>query len=132
MTALSILGIIPQPPVLKPQGEVIYQGRNLLSLREKELRKLRGGKIAMIFQDPSTALNPVYTIGDQLREVAEIHLDLYDEEADARAIASLVEVGLASPVGTLTRLPPPAFRGDETAGHDRHGAALRTRYFDCR
>ena len=105
MTALSILGIIPQPPVLKPQGAVLYKERNLLTLSEKELRKLRGGRIAMIFQDPSTALNPVYTVGEQLKEVAELHLDLYDEEAEERAVAALTEVGLASATELLHAYP---------------------------
>lgn len=105
MTALSILGIIPQPPVLKPTGEVLYKGRNLLKLKEGELRKIRGGKIAMIFQDPSTALNPVYTVGNQLTEVAELHLNLFGEEAESKAIAALTEVGLASPSELLHAYP---------------------------
>src|ERR1700722_10562089 len=70
LTALSILRILPAPPALPSTGQVIYQGKNLLELREKEMRTIRGGKIAMIFQDPTSALNPVYTIGAQMMEAA--------------------------------------------------------------
>src|ERR1700730_18581575 len=65
MTALSLLRILPQPPDLPQTGEVLYQGQNLLTIKEKEMRRIRGAKIAMIFQDPMSALNPVYTIGNQ-------------------------------------------------------------------
>lgn len=95
MTAMSLLRILPQPPALPSEGEVIYQGRNLLSLSENEMRKIRGSKIAMIFQDPMSALNPVYTIGDQLLEVARWHLNLDDEAGMALALQSLKEVGIS-------------------------------------
>lgn len=96
ITALSIMRILPTPPCLPPHGEVIYQGENLLTISEKKMREIRGAKIAMIFQDPSTCLNPVYTIGDQLIEVAELHLDLWGEEAEQRALQSLEEVGITN------------------------------------
>lgn len=96
-TALSILQVLPMPPTLKPEGEIIYQGRNLLDLSESEMRRIRGGKIAMIFQDPISSLNPVYRIGDQLIEVAELHLNLYGQEAFERSIKALKEVGIPSP-----------------------------------
>jgi len=105
LTALSVMGILPMPPAEKPTGEVLYQGRNLLELREKELRKIRGGKISMIFQDPSTALNPVYTVGDQLGEVAQLHLHLEGEEGEHKAIEALREVGLPRPEDLLEVYP---------------------------
>lgn len=105
LTALSILRILPTPPAEKPTGEVLYKGRNLLDLSEKQMRKIRGGKIAMIFQDPSTALNPVYTVGDQLGEVAGLHLNLYGDEAEFKAIDALKEVGLATPKDLLNVYP---------------------------
>lgn len=105
MTALSIMRILPQPPALKPEGKVIYKGKNLLELSEKEMRHIRGGKIAMIFQDPSTALNPVYTIGSQMMEAAELHLALFEEEALNKAAAALTEVGIASPREILKTYP---------------------------
>ena len=105
MTALSLLRILPHPPALPPTGEVIYQERNLLQLDEKEMRKIRGAKIAMIFQDPMSALNPVYTVGNQLVEVAELHLDLYGEQAWARARDSLEAVGIADAEERLKAYP---------------------------
>lgn len=96
MTALSLMRIAPSPPVLPSTGKVLFQGKNLLSLSEKEMCSLRGGKIAMIFQDPSNALNPVYTIGEQLMEAAMLHLHLSEEEAFNRSVKMLEEVGIAS------------------------------------
>lgn len=97
MTALSIMRILPDPPALPPTGEIIYKDKNLLSFSEKEMRSIRGRKIAMIFQDPSSALNPVYSVGDQLIEVAESHLRLYGEDAIQRALKALAEVGIPRP-----------------------------------
>lgn len=105
MTALSILRILPQPPALPSQGEVIYEGRNLLTLSEREMRKVRGRRIAMIFQDPMSALNPVYTIGNQLVEVAELHLNLYGGAALDLAASALEEVGIPDPLRRLRDYP---------------------------
>lgn len=96
ITALSILRILPHPPFLPSKGEILYKGHDLLGLSERKMRKIRGARIAMIFQDPSSALNPVYTVGDQLLEVAELHLNLYGEEAKNLAVRRLEEVGVAS------------------------------------
>ncbi len=100
MTALSLLNILPYPVAKKPQGEIYYRNKNLLTSSEKEWRALRGAKIAMIFQNPSSALNPVYTIGSQLIEVVENHLALFGKEAYVRCQSSLKEVGI---------LPTPEF-----------------------
>lgn len=105
MAALSLMRILPMPPALPSTGEVLYRNRNLLTLSEKEMRKIRGGKIGMIFQDPTAALNPVYTIGDQLIEAANLHLNLYDEEAEQRAVAALHEVGMPHPRDLLEMYP---------------------------
>lgn len=105
MAALSILRILPTPPALPPEGEVIYQGRNLLTLPEPEMRKIRGARIAMIFQDPMSALNPVYTIGNQLMEVVELHLGLYGDEAVDSCVKALEEVGIVSPRERLEEYP---------------------------
>lgn len=105
MTALSLLRILPHPPALPPSGEVLYQGRNLLTISEKEMRSIRGAKIAMIFQDPMSALNPVYTIGNQLMEVAELHLGLYGEEAWSCAVAALKDVGIPMAEERMTSYP---------------------------
>jgi oligopeptide/dipeptide ABC transporter ATP-binding protein len=95
MTALSLMRILPHPPALPPTGEVIYKDKKLLEISEKEMRTIRGGRIAMIFQDPTSALNPVYTVGNQLAEVAELHLNLFGDDADERSMQALREVGIA-------------------------------------
>lgn len=105
MTALSIMRILPSPPALPPEGEVLYKGRNLLTLPEKQMRTIRGGSIAMIFQDPTSALNPVYTVGAQLTEVAELHLGLYGDDALHRIVAALTDVGIPSPEQRLYEYP---------------------------
>lgn len=105
MTALSILRILPSPPALPSTGEVLYQNRNLLTISEKEMRKIRGAKIAMIFQDPNSALNPVYTIGSQLLEVVQLHLNLYGDEAIERIVKVLSEAGISSPRERLNDYP---------------------------
>ncbi len=94
MTALSIMRILPESNLESCTGEVIYQGENLLTLSEKQMCRIRGCKIAMIFQDPMSALNPVYTIGNQLLEVVNIHLNLFDEEATTLVLKALDEVGI--------------------------------------
>lgn len=105
LTALSLLRILPEPPCLPSSGQVLYKGKNLLTLPERKMREIRGARIAMIFQDPSTALNPVFTVGTQLCEVAELHLGLYGEEAEERAVQSLTEVGITSPQDRMDSYP---------------------------
>lgn len=105
MTALSIMRITPEPPALPSTGKVIYKGRNLLEISEKEMRKVRGAKIAMIFQDPLSALNPVYAIGDQLMEVVNLHLNMYGNAAIERIITALDAVGISSPHERLLDYP---------------------------
>jgi peptide/nickel transport system ATP-binding protein len=105
ITALSLMRILPTPPFLPSTGEVIYRGMNLLELPKERMRRIRGAKIAMIFQDPSTCLNPVYTIGYQLVEVAELHLDLWGDQAIERAVQALDEVGILNPRARLDDYP---------------------------
>lgn len=105
MTALSLLKIANQPPALPPEGEVIFEGKNLLSLPEKELRRIRGGQIGMIFQDPSSALNPVYTVGDQLIEAAMLHHNIDEDEAYAKAEKVLRDVGIPAPSSRMEDYP---------------------------
>src|SRR6478672_7794799 len=73
VTALSILRLIPQPPGKVLGGQILLEGRDLLRLSEREMRSVRGKDIAMIFQEPMTSLNPVYTIGDQIAEAVMLH-----------------------------------------------------------
>lgn len=105
LTALSLMRILPRPPALLSTGDVLYRGSNLLEISEREMRHLRGGKIAMIFQDPMSSLNPVFTIGNQLMEAAELHLGLYGEDAWLRARESLEAVGIANAEVRLADYP---------------------------
>lgn len=73
VTGLSILRLIPEPPGKITAGEILFDGEDLLKKSPDEMRAIRGGKIAMIFQDPMTSLNPVYTIGDQIAEAIDLH-----------------------------------------------------------
>ncbi len=101
MAALSILRLHPFPI----SGEVLFEEKNLVTLPEKELVKVRGAKIAMIFQDPSNTLNPVFTIGEQLGEILFQHSDLEEDEVEDRIIAGLAEVGIPTPGELLERYP---------------------------
>src|SRR5438046_2215039 len=76
VTALSILRLIPQPPGRFLGGQIFWQGRDLLTRTENEMRSVRGGQIAMIFQEPMTSLNPVYSIGDQIVEAVVLHQEV--------------------------------------------------------
>lgn len=97
VTALSIMGLIPQPPGKIVEGEILFQGTDLTKLSLEELRKIRGKDVAMIFQEPMTSLNPVYTVGNQIMEMILNHESVTEEEARERAIRLLEEVGIPSP-----------------------------------
>ncbi len=94
VTALSLTRLIPNPPGEITHGSVMYQGRDLLKLRYDELHKIRGKEVAMIFQEPMTSLNPVFTVGYQIREIIELHENLSKAEVTKRAIAMLDLVGI--------------------------------------
>src|SRR5437899_8176080 len=107
VTSLSILRLIPEPPGhIRPGSFIEFEGRNLLTLAPKELRAVRGNRIAMIFQEPMTSLNPVFTVGHQIAEAAIVHQGLGRKPARARAIEML----------RLLRIPDPSKRVD----HYRH------------
>lgn len=105
LTALSLMGILQYPPALPPTGEILYQNQDLLTFSEKKMRSIRGRRIAMIFQDPSSALNPVYTIGNQLMEVVETHTNLIGDEAMEKVLNALTEVGIPSPKERISDYP---------------------------
>lgn len=93
-TAKSIMGLIPHPPGKILGGEICFEGADLLELNEKEMRKIRGDKISMIFQDPMSALNPTMKIVDQIAEVILLHSKCSEFEANARAVEILEKVGI--------------------------------------
>src|SRR5262245_48712114 len=106
VTSLSILRLIPEPPGhIRPGSYIEFEGRNLLSLPPKELRAVRGNRIAMIFQEPMTSLNPVLTIGDQVAETAIVHQGLSRAAGRARAIDMLRQVGIPDPEERVDHYP---------------------------
>jgi oligopeptide transport system ATP-binding protein len=92
--ALSILRLIQDPPGKIENGELLFFGRDLLDLSDNEMRDIRGAQIAMVFQDPMTSLNPVYTVGNQIMEALKIHLGMDDKQARERAAELLSMVGI--------------------------------------
>jgi oligopeptide/dipeptide ABC transporter ATP-binding protein len=106
MTALSVMRLVPEPQGRIVGGEILFQGRDLLKLDAEEMRRVRGAEIAMIFQEPMTSLNPVLTIGRQIREALEAHEPaLTKAAAEARALELLRRVGIPDPERCLGAYP---------------------------
>ncbi len=105
VTALSLLGLIPQPPGRYASGEILFEGRDLTRVPAAELRALRGGAIAMIFQEPMSSLNPAFTIGDQISEAIRVHEHIGHKAARARAVELLREVRMPAPEQRLDEYP---------------------------
>ena len=97
VTALSVMQLNPKPPASYPEGEILFEGQDLLKVPEKRMQQIRGNDIAMIFQDPMTSLNPVFTVGNQIREAIRIHQDLSKSEANEKTVQVLTDVGIANP-----------------------------------
>ncbi len=97
VTALSVMRLVADPPGRVVGGEILYRGKNLLALSEDEMRRIRGNKISMIFQEPMTSLNPVFTVGEQIAEAIRLHQGLDRKAARARAIDMLRLVGIPAP-----------------------------------
>ena len=97
VTALSIMRLFPSPPGRIAGGKIWFKGQELTRLSKKEMRSIRGCQISMIFQEPMTSLNPVYSVGNQIVEAIRLHQDLSRSGAKDRAVAMLGEVGIASP-----------------------------------
>ncbi|MBT8443022.1 MAG: ABC transporter ATP-binding protein [Gammaproteobacteria bacterium] len=105
VTGLSLLGLIPSPPGRIVSGEILLEGRDLTKLPEAELRDLRGCNISMIFQEPMTALNPVFTIGSQMMDVLVFHRKLTRKQARAAALEMLAKVGIPVPEKRIDEYP---------------------------
>src|SRR5262249_48326329 len=103
--ALSVLRLVQSPPGRIAGGSIRFQGRDLLALSEPEMRSIRGRAISMIFQEPMTSLNPVYTCGDQIAEVLVLHEEIARRAARARAIELLRRVGIPSPETRVDEYP---------------------------
>jgi oligopeptide/dipeptide ABC transporter ATP-binding protein len=105
VTALSVMGLIPCPPGIRAGGRILFNGKDLRKASEAELRKIRGNDIAMIFQEPMTSLNPVYTVGDQIMEAVQLHQGLNRKDARAKAIEMLDKVGIPKPDQRVDEYP---------------------------
>jgi oligopeptide/dipeptide ABC transporter ATP-binding protein len=105
VASLSILRLIPSPPGRIVGGRILFKGRDLLELSEDQMRKIRGNEISMVFQEPMTSLNPVFTCGDQIVEAIVLHQKLNKKEAKARAVEMLRLVGIPSPEQRVDEYP---------------------------
>lgn len=105
VTALSIMGLLPIPPASVDSGEVIFDGQNLLGLSEKQLRDYRGNRLSMIFQEPVSSLNPVFTIGNQIGEAISAHRSVSKSEERERVVELLDLVGIPAPETRLNSYP---------------------------
>ena len=105
VTALSIMRLIPNPPGRIARGQILFDGQDLLKLPERRMRDIRGGAISMIFQEPMTSLNPVFTVGDQIMETVRRHERLGQRQAREKALEMLDKVGIPSPAQRLEEYP---------------------------
>jgi oligopeptide/dipeptide ABC transporter ATP-binding protein len=105
VTALTIMGLLPTPPARVAKGSIIFQGQDLLGLSDAAMRRVRGPGVAMVFQEPMTSLNPVFTIGDQIVETIRAHDSMPQRATFARAVALLEKVGIPSPASRMTDYP---------------------------
>jgi ABC-type microcin C transport system duplicated ATPase subunit YejF len=122
VTALSILRLLPEPPIRIAAGRILFDGVDLAAASAQEMRSIRGRSIGMIFQEPMTSLNPVLTIGDQITEPLFIHLGLSKPQAFARAADLLDMVGIPAPRQALSRYPHQLRGTHDCTGCDRSGA----------
>jgi oligopeptide/dipeptide ABC transporter ATP-binding protein len=105
VTALSVMKLLPYPPAHHPSGSIRFKGDELLTMRENEIRKIRGNDITIVFQEPMTSLNPLHTIEKQIGEILLLHQGLTGEKARARIVALLEQVGIRDPAGRLGAYP---------------------------
>ena len=105
VSALSVLKLLPYPSASHPSGQILFDDKNLLALSEKELRRVRGNKITMIFQEPMTSLNPLHTIEQQIMEILSLHQGMREKPARERTLELLKEVGIREPEKRLGAYP---------------------------
>lgn len=104
ITSLSLMGLVPYPGKVTG-GEVVFDGQDLQKLSASQMGKIRGNRVSMIFQDPSSALNPVHTVGKQIAEVFKLHRNLGDREAETEAVKMLAAVGIPDPERRIKAYP---------------------------
>lgn len=105
VTAYSIIGLLSSPPLYIKEGSIKFEGKNLKALNDKEIRRIRGNEISMIFQEPMTALDPLFTIGSQIEEVLKIHTNFSDEEIKEKTVEILKKVGIPRAESIINEYP---------------------------
>ncbi|MCK5391729.1 MAG: ABC transporter ATP-binding protein [Deltaproteobacteria bacterium] len=105
VTALSVMRLIPEPPGKIEGGEVIFDGADLLKYADRDMQSIRGNRISMIFQEPISSLNPVFTVGDQIGEALRTHLNISRKEEKSRVIELLKLVGIPAPESRMNNYP---------------------------
>jgi oligopeptide/dipeptide ABC transporter ATP-binding protein len=105
VTALAVMGLLPRPAARILGGRIFFEGQDLLKLSDRQMQRLRGPGIAMVFQEPMTSLNPVFTIGEQIMETIRAHENLSQTASFARSVEMLEKVGIASAVTRMTDYP---------------------------
>jgi oligopeptide/dipeptide ABC transporter ATP-binding protein len=105
VTAAAVMRLLPEPPARLDGGQIRFDGQDLLTLPERAMRAVRGGRIGMVFQEPMTSLNPVYTVGYQIAEAIRLHRDVSRREARRLAIEGLAKVGLPEPARRVDSYP---------------------------
>ena len=126
VTSLTVMQLLPESNSRIAGGEVVFLGQDLLKLSRSQVRGLRGNDMAMIFQEPMTSLNPVFTVGDQVAEALRLHKGLCKTDARKRTIELFDQVGIPTPGILRRQLPARDVRRAEAARHDRHGPGLRS------
>ncbi len=104
-TVQAILRLLPAPPARVERGEIVFDGRDLLKMSEREMRAVRGGRVGMVFQEPMTSLDPVYTVGFQIMEAIRLHRRVSRGEARRQAVADLARVGFPEPARNVDSYP---------------------------
>jgi peptide/nickel transport system ATP-binding protein len=105
VTSLAVMGLLQKPAAVVPQGEILFNGLDLLKCNETKMRELRGNQISMIFQEPMTSLNPVFKVGEQIAEALRIHKNLSSKEAWEKAVHLMNQVGIPNPAVSAHKFP---------------------------
>lgn len=105
VTSLAVMGLLQKPAAIIPQGEILFNGQDLLKFNDSQMRDIRGNQISMIFQEPMTSLNPVFKVGDQIAETIRIHRKITNKEAWDRAVDLMNQVGIPNPAASAHKYP---------------------------
>ena len=132
VSAMAIVQLLPENAIVGPTSRIEFDGRNVLTASDSELRAIRGNDISVVFQEPMTSLNPVFTVGWQIAEVLKLHTDLTGRALNDRIIQLLNEVGIPEPEGARRCVSARAVGRPAAARDDRDGDRLRAEAADRR